>query len=879
MHSGSTLGASVSHSACARKYGLWLLLGVYFLSGVTGVAYEVLWVRMLSIQFGVSSFGVIMTIAVFMAGLGLGSLVGTHISTRVARPLLLLAGLEASVALFALSMPWLFGVIDGMLGEVAASWPLSLWYLVQAGIAFLLLFVPCLALGIGFPLVLRIVRGSGTSLAAVYGINTVGGAVGALAPLALLPLLGWSYAMQAVAVLGLLVAGAFGLLAQFKVLPHAAPPSHATQRPGWTVLLVYGAIGAAALMVEIGWTRLYGMILLRTEYVLAIILFIFLAGIGLGSLLARWLPPRLGLQWFPLFAALAGLYSLWGLTALAAWAGNAHFDSLFQAMLMQGLALALLTLPLTLILGAWLPLLVRRLAGGEPLSGAWLYGANAVGAALGAVACGFLLVPAVGTAATIALASILLFTFGMRWSQQRWLWLAMPLLIVAAWPLQRLPPVKALLPKHAESRQLMLYEDAISITHVIEEPDGQRILLSDLRRMDASTEPTAVVVQKNQARLPLLLHGSPRTVLFLGLGTGISASAVLALPGTETTAVELSSGAISAARSFFAPVNGGVVERIRVVHDDARRYLRAGEARYDVIVGDLFHPDMVGRSNLLSVQQFRRVRERLADGGVYVQWLALNQFDRETVATVMRSFQQVFPHGALYLDGFRLALVGPSERMASLLARAQSAWQQRLSEAQRERLTGGEGIWTWLGRYWGPIRMLPGPLQDEWAPQIEFRLPALRYGNGMELAATLEWLLGLRPSPEEAGRQLGLNSGPDHESFERAYIATELAARSWLAAFRGHAGEAQRLIRFAYEANPDDRWVGYDLADRIYASLSQLAEDDRYAVLDRILTIRPDHVQALKAMLRLELARNPDSPAIERYRERLRKISPLGHLP
>ena len=102
----------------------------------------------------------------------------------------------------------------------------------------------------------------------------------------------------------------------------------------------------------------------------------------------------------------------------------------------------------------------------------------------------------------------------------------------------------------AGSRDLYRYEDAIAITQVIEQNDGQRVLLTDLRRWDASTEPTAVFVQANQARLPLLLHAGPRTVLFLGIGTGISLAGSLPFPDLERSAVELSQGSIEAAAAL-----------------------------------------------------------------------------------------------------------------------------------------------------------------------------------------------------------------------------------------------------------------------------------------------------------------------------------------
>jgi len=858
------------------------LVLIYFLAGLTSISYEVLWVRMLGLQFGVSIFGVIVTVAAFMAGLGGGSLLGAAVGGKLRRPLLLLGMLEGLVALYALTMPAMFQQIDSGLGAVAENASLSHWYALQAAASFVVLFLPALAMGVGFPLILRALAGVRVSLAKVYGINTVGGAVGALLPLILLPVLGWSHALYVVVTLGFFIAIFVMILAMSLV-----PPLHVTLgeggvasrvRPALSDLTLYAGIGAAALMLEVGWTRLYGMIFLRTEYVLAVILCVFLVGIGAGSL---WVRSRSRPSWLaglPLLAACFVLLGLWGFPLMAGWADRHQgYSSLASALFSQGTAIMVSTLPVTLLLGAWLPLLSNRLEEGGHVSGAWLYGANSVGAAGGALIGGFLLIPWLGTPGTIILAAVLLFGCGIALVRSTRMAMAVPLLVLLAFPVKSLPPVDKLLPAtQANVRDLAVYEDALSITHVVEQDDGQRLLLADLRRMDASSDPTAVVVQQNQARLPLLLHPAPHKVLFLGLGTGISAAGALSFPQISMTAVEVSEGAIQAARNWFAPVNKDVMDKMPVIRDDARRFLRAGSSRYDVIIGDLFHPDLVGRGNLLSVQQFHRARERLAPQGIFVQWLALNQFDVRSLRIVLHSFRRVFPHALLFMDGFRLALVGPRDEWqgASNLLESVAA----LSPARQKGATGGEGEWTWLGRYWGPIPAGDGAVEDEWRPKIEFLLPRARYSGEVNLGGLLGYLLAIRPAVEAAEVELKIDPG-QVPNFERAYIATELAVRSWRAALQGVQTEdlkAQRLLRLAYEANPRDRWISFRLADEMFLSLPQALSGgrDRRSALLAVLAVRPDHVGALKAMWRLESDEGNGKMA-DYYRARVLELSPL----
>ncbi len=917
------LSVASSVGAHASDRWAWLLLAIYFISGMTGLAYEVLWARMLSLQFGVSIFGVVITVAAFMAGLGGGSLMGA----RWARftqfpPLLIFAALEGGVGLYALGIPWLQQLVDTALGGSAHA-SLTTWYALQGGVALLLLFVPALALGASFPLMLKALTSTSSSdvpLARMYGLNALGGALGALLPLLLLPVLGWSKAVYVVAGISLCVAVTAFLLS-LRLSRASLPGGCASTVPAddgtppqappvsGLSLLAYGGVGAAALMLQVGWTRLFGMILLRTEYVLAVLLAVFLVGLGVGSLLART-GKRFGVaavvpgssprtaHWFAILPVLAGGMSLLGLACvplLAEWVEQARFGSLAGALWGQGLAVAALTLPVTLVLGAWLPLLSARW-GGHSGTASWLYGINSLGAAVGAVAAGFVFIPWLGTPATLCLAAALLFVCAMTWAPKttgaRWSWAVMALAGVLAWQgrLYELPSVHTLLPvAQAGSRDVYLHEDAISITHVVERPDGQRLLLADLQRMDASSDPTAVEAQQNQARLPLLLHPAPRSVLFLGLGTGISAAGSLPFSPLTRTGVELSQGAITAASDWFAPVNHNVMQQVRVVRDDARRFLRNDVAYYDVIIGDLFHPDLVGHSALLSVQQFQRARARLTDNGVFVQWLALNQFDAGSLDIILRSFRRAFPNAVVFMDGFRLALVGPRNILQG--APAVLSNLNRLAPAEQMAATGGEGAWTWLGRYWGSIPHTAGPVQDEWAPQIEYRLPRVRYTatratvkagaragrDTLNLGDLLSTLLERRPSLPQAAAALNVPTEA-MPAFERGYVASFLAVRSWVMALQGdETGQAQRLMRLAYEANPRDRWIGFDLADKMLATLPQAVERgmDKRRALQTILQIRPDHAEVLRALWQLEKdAGEPQAAAA--YQARLKVVSPLG---
>ncbi|MCK4587060.1 MAG: fused MFS/spermidine synthase, partial [Gammaproteobacteria bacterium] len=321
-----------------------------------------------------------------------------------------------------------------------------------------------------------------------------------------------------------------------------------------------------------------------------------------------------------------------------------------------------------------------------------------------------------------------------------------------------------------------------------------------------------------------------------------------------------------------------VMDNMHIVRDDARHFLMSDTKSYDVIIGDLFHPDLVGRSALLSQQQFQRAKNRLDDGGIFVQWLALNQFDVKSLKIVLQTFKEIFPDAVMFVDAFRLAMVG-KKQVGNVNGSISSEHiihnLNRMSVADAGSATGGEGPWTWLGRYWGVIPDFSSRIQDEWAPVIEYQLPGARYDGGLDISRILSWLLSIRPKMELASKDLQVTK-KDYPKFEGAYAGTELAHRSWLALLQGRTVEGQRLLPLAYQANSKDRWIGFALADGVLAdrAAAKARGLDERQLLESVLRIRPDHTEALRGLWHLAEAAGETSQATL-YRGRLEALSPL----
>lgn len=204
---------------------------LYALFGLTSVAYEVLWARVLSVQFGVSIFAVVLTVATFMAGLGAGSLFSARRVHLVKRPLLVLAALEGGIATYALILPTVLQIASAGMEVAAAQLSLFQWYGFIAGAALCLLLLPAVAMGAGFPLILASLGNRPEQLGRVYGLNTLGAACGALLPLWLLPALGWVWAVRVVAMVGCLGAATLFLLSFKHVTAQGADKESSAGRP------------------------------------------------------------------------------------------------------------------------------------------------------------------------------------------------------------------------------------------------------------------------------------------------------------------------------------------------------------------------------------------------------------------------------------------------------------------------------------------------------------------------------------------------------------------------------------------------------------------------------------------------------------------------
>ena len=197
-------------------------------------------------------------------------------------------------------------------------------------------------------------------------------------------------------------------------------------------------------------------------------------------------------------------------------------------------------------------------------------------------------------------------------------------------------------------------EGATATASVVEDADRNRYLeVNGHFRMGGTGS------LRSDWRQAQLLHPDPRRALFLGVGTGATLAGA-ALPGVAATGVELVPEVIELLPWF---AEQGAPPLPPVVAADARRFVAAGAGAYDVVAADLFHPALDGTGALYAVEHFAAVRARLAEGGLFCQWLPLYQLDLPSLRAIIRAFLEIYPYGSAWLAHFSLqtpmlALVG-----------------------------------------------------------------------------------------------------------------------------------------------------------------------------------------------------------------------------
>jgi spermidine synthase len=692
--------------ASASSRYLPLLLLMFVGSGCAALIYEVVWFELLELIIGSSAISMGVLLATFMGGMCIGSLGLSRVISAREHPLRVYALLEMGIGVLGLlvffGLPHLGGIYMALGGKGLTG------LLFRGLLSAVCLLPPTLLMGATLPAIARWVEATPAGISWLgffYGGNITGAVFGSLLAgfylLRVHDVAIATYVAVTINVLAALVG-----LALWALTPYAMPaPEPKTKNDkvsggSWAVFLTIALSGTTALAAEVVWTRLLSLMLGATVYTFSLILAGFLLGLGIGSgigsLLARSaVNARAALGWCQ-FLLLGGIawagYSM--IHILPYWQFSSGPTATVAAKFLVDFMRCLSAiLPAACLWGASFPLALAGVASrrSDPgrLVGA-VYAANTVGAIIGAVGASLLIIGWLGTQGTqrimivLAAAGAVLMlapvvsggTGRLEFRPRSAAWVAVTILL-AALLVRTVSPVPGLLvgygrnaAKYADQSGEFIYvgEGMNSSMAVSRLPNGV-LNYHNAGKIQASSEPRDMRLQRMLGHLTTLVLEHPRSVLVIGCGAGVTAGAVSIDPAVErVTIAEIERLVPQVVSTYFGWHNFNVVSnpKVRVEIDDARHYVITTREKFDAITSDPFDPWVKGAATLYTREFFELLKQHLNPGGVVTVFVQLYESNVAAVKSEFATFFEAFPNGSVWLnteegEGYDLVLLGQVE--------------------------------------------------------------------------------------------------------------------------------------------------------------------------------------------------------------------------
>lgn len=688
---------------------IWIFL-FFFISGATGLIYEVVWTRLLTLVMGNTHYSISTVLTAFMGGLALGSYFGGKIIDRRFNPLTAYAFLEAGIGLYCLLIPSLIDV----------AFPVFKWIYLNFGdsytqaslarflICVAILIVPATFMGATLPVLSKFVSKDealiGKDVGTLYSINTFGAVFGAWASAFIfMRLWGVESTIWMAALLNLAISAVIFLVFRppLKEKDHnepqySLPPLDKRDK---LILLSFGFSGMVALVYQVAWNRIFSLLLGSSVYAFSLILTVFILGLAFGAAtFSRLLPifsnymsiygitqiiiGIFSISIIPLFGhipfANRWIYENWGL----------QFESVQLANF--GIIFALIFVP-TFLMGAQFPLVIKLMARKLETLGhhvGRIYACNTIGAIVGSFVAGFILIPGLGLQTTLlsgvflnVLLGIAILAFGARLSFSVKIYALPAVLMFSIFAAQSISPwdksvissgsfmpyrIADLKEAELKKNKILFFKEGMHTTVTTELSVSGNIFL----RVNGKTDASLALDMRTQllsGYLPMLFHPDPQSALVIGQGSGITLGAVEQFPVKEIKLVEISPSVIEGSR-FFDPFNHHALDdkRVSLKLEDGRNHIALSGDTYDVIISEPSNPWISGVGALFTVNFFELLKKRLNPGGVACIWIHTNM-SPDSFKSIIRSFSEEFPFVTMWesIAGDDYLLIG-SEKEYSL---------------------------------------------------------------------------------------------------------------------------------------------------------------------------------------------------------------------
>ncbi|HKD07511.1 MAG TPA: fused MFS/spermidine synthase [Bryobacteraceae bacterium] len=675
-----------------------LLLLLFAGSGCAALIYEIVWLQLLQLVIGSTAVSIAALLATFMGGMCLGSVSLARVVRRAANPMRVFALLEAGTGICGAAALFGLPLIQGLYVSFARAGTEGL--LLRGALCCVCLLPPTVLMGATLPAVSRAVDHS--TVGFLYAANIAGGVIGCVAAgFWLLRVFDMGVATYVAVGLNLSVA-AFAWIAS---RPTGSPVPERDTAPldaggAWGIYVAIALSGLSALGAEAVWTRLLALTLGPTVYTFSIILAVFLIGMGVGSAAGSVVARdacrarrNLALTQAALMAAI-GWAAYMIARQLPYWDKNLFgHDSVWIGFLHDFGSSAIAILPAALCWGASFPLALASIGehspdAAEPVGK--IYACNTLGAIAGAVCFGIAAIPLFGSQISERLLVAVAATGAFAALERVWRWRAALataalafLWIVPPTPWQLLAfgrrlPLEA--GKTDNGWRRLYSAEGINSSIVYTEFVDHRRFFHVAGKIEASSSPADMQLQRSLGHIPALLHANPKSVLIVGCGAGVTAGSFTVHPELEhITLCEIEPLIPPASARFFAKENHNVMRdpRTRIVYDDARHFALTAREKFDIITSDPIHPWVKGAATLYTKEYFEACKAHLNPGGLVTQWVPLYESDLATVQSEIATFFDVFPHGIVwgnpgdFNEGYDVVLMGSNDPLRIDLDAAQ----------------------------------------------------------------------------------------------------------------------------------------------------------------------------------------------------------------
>lgn len=686
-----------------------LVLFLFGLSGFTALVYEAVWTRYLKLVFGHAAYGQMLTLLIFLGGMGVGAIYAGKLLSKIKSPLKAYIITELIIAVGAFLYHALYGAITGLIFSSAfVGVPALLIGIIKLILCLLITLPWAFAIGATFPFMASVVlrqRGDqdGWVIPLLYTVNALGGAMGIItASFWMLSEFGTIFTLVISGLMNFAIASACWLLipetgllksannkSEKKSKSAEGPESYPEAGRQFVCVFLIATFlsSAASFIYEIAWIRLLSLVLGSATHTFDLVVAVFIIGLALGSVFSRYLIRFCSNSGYVLglvqvLMGIAAATSIFTCDTLFEMA-NAH-HAIFAKTNLGYVFYNLYKIPIAVFLmfpacffaGMTLPLIITslvRITHSENYTG-YAYGLNTLGSIVGVVVGAMLLLPLLqlkntilaGAAMDMAIGVFLLFRYANKSS---WVpWIAVPVsltLLITGFVFDFNPGVVSsgafrhkvnlenektndvtIRDGKTATISLIKTERSIKIATNGKVDASVSIIREDGKRTLTTDDETMAML----AYIPMQTRKGPYDVAVVGMGSGMTVHHLLSDPLVKSVdIIEIEEAVIDLAQGF-APHNSRTYsdKRVNFIVEDARTYFSRIDKKYDLIISEPSNLWVSGVADLFTKEFYVHIKNRLKTDGILAQWLHIYDFDDQLFLSILHALYLNFKYADLY---------------------------------------------------------------------------------------------------------------------------------------------------------------------------------------------------------------------------------------